>query len=87
VPAAVAAPQPVAPVMDGSGPQPVIEGTPAEVAVEEEAQAEATPRRRRAAGSRPRRPRRGEGAGEEGGSEGEASGDGSQPALADAASE
>jgi hypothetical protein len=44
-----------APVVDGSGPQPVIEGTPAEVAVEEEAQTEAAPRRRRAAASRPRR--------------------------------
>ncbi|WP_117196316.1 DUF4167 domain-containing protein [Rhizobium terrae] len=70
-------------VVDGSGPQPVIEGTPAEVAVEEEAQAEATPRRRRAAGSRPRRPRRGESAGEESGSEGEAT----EPALAEAAGE
>ena len=54
-----------APSIDGSGPQPVIEGTPAEVAVEEEAQAaapagERQPRRRNA-GNRPRRPRRGEG--------------------------
>ncbi|TNM59666.1 DUF4167 domain-containing protein [Aliirhizobium smilacinae] len=44
-----------APVVDGSGPQPVIDGTPAEVAVEEAAQAEAAPRRRRAAATRPRR--------------------------------
>lgn len=44
-----------APVADGSGPQPVIDGTPAEVAVEEEAQTEAAPRRRRAAATRPRR--------------------------------
>ncbi|WP_119941514.1 DUF4167 domain-containing protein [Neorhizobium sp. NCHU2750] len=45
-----------APVIeDGSGPQPVIEGTPAEVVVEEEAQTEAAPRRRRAAATRPRR--------------------------------
>ncbi|TDK34605.1 DUF4167 domain-containing protein [Rhizobium deserti] len=70
-------------VVDGSGPQPVIEGTPAEVAVEEEAQVEAAPRRRRNASSRPRRPRRGEGA-EEGG---EAAGEEAQPALAEAASE
>jgi hypothetical protein len=61
----------------------VIEGTPAEVAVEEEAQAEAAPRRRRNAGNRPRRPRRGEA-----GAEGEASGDDDQqPALAEAAGE
>ncbi|WP_411036695.1 DUF4167 domain-containing protein [Shinella sp. BYT-45] len=58
--AAVAAEQPV--VVDGSGPQPVIEGTPAEVALEEEAATPAagrSPRRRNTA--RPRRPRRGEG--------------------------
>jgi hypothetical protein len=71
-----------APVADHSGPQPVIEGTPAEVAVEEEAQAEAAPRRRRNAGNRPRRPRRGEAGAEDG----EASGD-EQPALAEAAGE
>jgi hypothetical protein len=72
-----------APVADPDGPQPVIEGTPAEVAVEEEAQAEAAPRRRRNAGNRPRRPRRGEA-----GAEGEASGDDDQqPALAEAAGE
>ncbi|RWX74356.1 DUF4167 domain-containing protein [Neorhizobium lilium] len=71
-----------APVADPDGPQPVIEGTPAEVAVEEEAQAEAAPRRRRNAGNRPRRPRRGEAGAEEG----EASGD-DQPALAEAAGE
>ncbi len=54
------------PVVDGSGPQPVIEGTPAEVALEEEAAAPAprAPRRRNAA--RPRRPRRGEGQAAEG---------------------
>ena len=61
------------PVVDGSGPQPVIEGTPAEVALEEEGAAPAgrAPRRRNAA--RPRRPRRGEGqaAGEEGQPSGE----------------
>lgn len=86
-PAAAAEQQPAAPVVDdGSGPQPVIEGTPAEVVVEQAEQAEAaapaerTPRRR--AASRPRRPRRGEGA-----EEGEASGDDAQPALAQAAGE
>lgn len=74
---AVDAPAPVAvvapaaapveqPVVDGSGPQPVIEGTPAEVSLEEEAAAPAgrAPRRRTAA--RPRRPRRGEAAAEGG---------------------
>lgn len=47
------------PVIDGSGPQPVIEGTPAEVAMEEEtpaASGRAASRRRSA--PRPRRPRR-----------------------------
>jgi len=81
---AAAAPveQPV--VVDGSGPQPVIEGTPAEVALEEEAAAPAggrAPRRRNAA--RPRRPRRGEGQAGEG--DGQPSGD-DAPAL-EAASE
>ncbi len=69
-----------APVEDGSGPQPVIEGTPAEVAVEEEAQAEAAPRRRRNAGNRPRRqPRKGAE-----GSEGDAPDGDSKPELAEA---
>ncbi|MFB9953041.1 DUF4167 domain-containing protein [Rhizobium puerariae] len=82
----VAVEQPRSPVVDGSGPQPVIEGTPAEVVVEQAEQAEATapaertPRRR--AASRPRRPRRGEAA--EGG---EASGETEQPVLAEATSE
>jgi hypothetical protein len=67
-----------APVADGSGPQPVIEGIPAEVAVEEEAQGEATPRRRRTASTRPRRqPRKTEG-------EGDAGTEGGEPALAEA---
>lgn len=90
---AVAEQQPETPVaatpaaIDGSGPQPVIEGTPAEVVVEQAEQAETAapaeraPRRR--AASRPRRPRRGEAAGEEG----EASGDDTQPALVEAAGE
>lgn len=54
------------PVIDGSGPQPVIEGTPAEVSLEEEAAAPSgrAPRRRTVA--RPRRPRRGEAAAEGG---------------------
>lgn len=82
---AVAEQQPT--VVDGSGPQPVIEGTPAEVVVEQAEQVEAAapaeraPRRR--AASRPRRPRRGEAAAEEG----EASGEAEQPVLAEAASE
>jgi hypothetical protein len=61
-PAPVAAAAAEQPAIDGSGPQPVIEGTPAEVSLEEEAAAPAAgrsqPRRRTAA--RPRRPRRGE---------------------------
>lgn len=63
-PAPVAAAAVEQPAVDGSGPQPVIEGTPAEVALEEEAAAPRTPRRRNAA--RPRRPRRGEGQAAEG---------------------
>jgi hypothetical protein len=69
-----------APAIDGSGPQPVIEGTPAEVAIEEEGATARQPRRRNAS-NRPRRPRRTA----EGG-EGEATG-GDAPALADAGSE
>jgi hypothetical protein len=68
------------PVVDGSGPQPVIEGTPAEVALEEEGAAPAAgraPRRRTAA--RPRRPRRGE-AQAAGGEDGQSGGD-DAPAL------
>ncbi|MFC6447301.1 DUF4167 domain-containing protein [Shinella zoogloeoides] len=79
-------PAPVAveqPVVDGSGPQPVIEGTPAEVALDEDAPAAGrAPRRRNAA--RPRRPRRGEGQAAEG--EGEQPSGGDAPAL-EAASE
>ncbi len=79
-------PQPVvaeaAPAIDGSGPQPVIEGTPAEVAIEEEG-ATAAPRerqpRRRTAANRPRRPRRTA----EGGEGGEASGE-DAPAMVEA---
>ncbi|KRB62652.1 hypothetical protein ASE04_00260 [Rhizobium sp. Root708] len=81
--AAEEAPQPE--VIDGTGPQPEIEGIPAEVSMDEESAA-AQPRerqpRRRSATPRPRRPRRG--------ADGEASGDaaeGEAPALADAASE
>lgn len=84
-PVAAAAPAPVAPapvaveqpVIDGTGPQPVIEGTPAEVSLEDEAAAPATgraPARRRST-PRPRRPRRGEA---------EAAGEGTQPAGDDA---
>jgi hypothetical protein len=67
---------------DGSGPQPVIEGTPAEVAMEEEgAPARERQPRRRNASNRPRRPRRTA----EGG-EGEAASD-DAPAMAEASSE
>ncbi|ANK73553.1 DUF4167 domain-containing protein [Ensifer adhaerens] len=80
----VAEPQPV--VIDGTGPQPVIEGTPAEVAMEEEAPAasgRAATRRRNA--PRPRRPRRSaqEGAADEA----QPSGDDAPEAPALAASE
>lgn len=88
-PAAPVAKQPAppvvedAPAIDGSGPQPVIEGTPAEVALEEEGATNSQPRerqpRRRAAGSRPRRPRRSAEAAEGEGSE--------APAMAEASSE
>lgn len=84
--APVAAPVQQAEAIDGSGPQPEIEGIPAEVAMEDEGSAapqrERQPRRRNA-GSRPRRPRRGaegEAAGEEGASA-------EAPVLAEAASE
>ena len=73
-----------APAIDGSGPQPVIEGIPAEVAAESEeqgAQRERQPRRRNA-GNRPRRPRRGEE-----GAASEADAGESQPEMADAAGE
>ena len=79
-PAAAAVEQPV---VDGSGPQPVIEGTPAEVALDEDAPAAGrAPRRRNTA--RPRRPRRGEGQAAEG--DGEQPSGGDAPAL-EAASE
>jgi hypothetical protein len=65
------APAPEPETIDGTGPQPVIEGIPAEVAIEEETPAAASGERqprRRNAGNRPRRqPRRsadGEGQGE-----------------------
>jgi hypothetical protein len=85
VEAAVAAP--AQETIDGTGPQPEIEGIPAEVAMEEEGsgaqQRERQPRRRNA-GNRPRRPRRN--------SEGEVAGEGASdeapaPVLAEAASE
>jgi len=85
-PAPVAAEAPQPEVNDGSGPQPEIEGIPAEVSMDEESAA-GQPRerqpRRRTAGSRPRRPRRA--AEGEAPAEGEGSGD--APVLADAASE
>jgi hypothetical protein len=62
-------PEPAPAVIDGTGPQPVIEGTPAEVSLEEEESANASARQpsRRRSAPRQRRPRRGEGpqAGEE----------------------
>uniref|UniRef100_UPI003F263C15 DUF4167 domain-containing protein n=1 Tax=Rhizobium sp. F40D2 TaxID=3453141 RepID=UPI003F263C15 len=86
-PAPPAAPAPQPEVIDGTGPQPEIEGIPAEVAMDEEGSG-GQPRerqpRRRSTGSRPRRPRRGaegEAAPEGEGASGEA------PVLADAASE
>ena len=62
-----AQPQPQ-PVVDGSGPQPVIEGVPAEVALDEEAAAPAgrAPTRRRSTPRPRRQPRRGEANAEEG---------------------
>ncbi|WP_429820647.1 DUF4167 domain-containing protein [Ensifer sp. B1-9] len=76
VPAAAPATEPQPVVIDGTGPQPVIEGTPAEVAMEEEAPAasgRAASRRRNT--PRPRRPRRSaqEGAADEAQPSGDAS--------------
>jgi len=85
-PVVASAPAPEPEVVDGTGPQPVIEGIPAEVAIEEETPpggaAERQPPRRNA-GNRPRRqPRR---AADAEGKDEAAAGD--APALADAASE
>jgi len=87
-PVEVVAAEPQPEVIDGSGPQPEIEGIPAEVSMDEESAA-GQPRerqpRRRAASSRPRRPRRvAEG---EASADGEAAASGEAPELADAASE
>lgn len=86
--AVAAAPAREPEVINGTGPQPVIEGIPAEVAIEEETPAVATterqPRRRSAGGNRPRRQPRRSAAGGDG--EGEAA-SGEAPALADATSE
>ncbi|MGO7186005.1 DUF4167 domain-containing protein [Rhizobium brockwellii] len=86
--APVPAPAPQSEVIDGTGPQPEIEGIPAEVAMDEEG-AGGQPRerqpRRRSTGSRPRRPRRGA-EGEEAAAEGEGA-SAEAPVLADAASE
>ena len=83
-PVAEAAPARADDVIDGTGPQPVIDGIPAEVAIEEEASSAARQPRRRSPSSRPRRqPRAAKG---EGDGENAAAGDES-PALADAASE
>jgi len=84
--AAPAAPVQQAEAIDGTGPQPEIEGIPAEVAMEDEGSAapqrERQPRRRNA-GSRPRRPRRGA----EGEATGEEGASAEAPVLAEAASE
>lgn len=74
------APVAAAEINDGSGPQPVIEGVPAEVAAEE-AEATATPRRR-AAAARPRRQPRKTAEGGEGDAAGE-----TKTELADVAGE
>jgi hypothetical protein len=85
-------PAPTPEVIDGTGPQPDIEGIPAEVAMDEEGGNASAPRerqpRRRNATSRPRRPRRSaEGEGESQG-EGESEGASTDaPVLAEAASE
>ena len=88
-PAPVAAVEPQPEIIEGTGPQPVIEGIPAEVSMDEESAA-GQPRerqpRRRATGARPRRPRRGAEGEAEASSEGEAP-SGDAPVLADAASE
>lgn len=73
------------PANDGSGPQPVIEGTPAEVAIEEQqASGDSKPRRRTAAARPRRQPRRGEKGGEEasGEADGNAAPAADAPALA-----
>ncbi|WP_434711520.1 DUF4167 domain-containing protein [Rhizobium sp. YTUHZ045] len=86
-PVAAPAPAPQPEIIDGTGPQPEIEGIPAEVAMDEEGSAgqsrERQPRRR-SPGNRPRRPRRG--------ADGDAAPEGEgasaeAPVLADAASE
>lgn len=91
--AVVAQPAPPPEVIDGTGPQPVIEGIPAEVAIEEEApasgQRERQPRRRNA-GNRPRRQPRRSANGDTQAEEGAAEGSGEAqdaPVLAAAASE
>ncbi|AJD42969.1 DUF4167 domain-containing protein [Rhizobium sp. SEMIA 4085] len=75
-------PAPAQDTNDGTGPQPEIEGIPAEVSMEEEGgqQRERQPRRRNAS-NRPRRPRRAEGEGEGEAASAEA------PALVEAATE
>jgi hypothetical protein len=85
----VPAPAPAPEVIDGTGPQPVIEGIPAEVAIEEEAPAAAAPRqpRRRNASNRPRRQPRANAEGEaEAAPEGDGGGN-DTPVMAEAASE
>lgn len=91
----VAPPAPRPAEIAGSGPQPVIEGTPVEVAAAEEAAEEGGEQRqsrRRNSGSRPRRQRRGGGPGAQGEDAGDAGSAGAdsnseKPELAAAASE
>jgi len=89
-PTVAVAPAPGPEVINGTGPQPVIEGIPAEVAIEEEtpavAAAERQPRRRSTGGNRPRRQPRRSAAAADGEDQGEA-GSSEAPAMADAASE
>ena len=78
--------------VNGSGPQPVIEGMPAEVAIEDETPATGgsrTTTRRRGAASRPRRPRKADAATSEGGEKADAgSQDGQEKTpMVDASSE
>ena len=78
--------------VNGSGPQPVIEGMPAEVTIEDETPASGTRRaatRRRGAAARPRRPRKSDAASGEGAEKTKEDGenDKNKPSMAEANSE
>ena len=80
------------PHVNGSGPQPVIEGMPAEVTIEDETPAAGTRRaatRRRGAASRPRRPRKADAASSDNGEKADAGGEDEQdkPSMAGVSSE